>query len=113
MRGLDNALWYGIVGGVTTWKSLGGKLSSGVASVNIGNDAYIFGRGTDKAIWYRTLTKDWASLGGILTSSPAATVSNGIIGVLARGGDTAAWFITLNTATGALGTWTSLGGKSN
>ena len=58
VRGTDNALWYGIVGGVTTWKSLGGQLSLGVAAVNVGNDAYIFGRGTDKAIWYRTLTKD-------------------------------------------------------
>ena len=115
-RGLSNALYYAILGG-NTWKSLGGTLSSGVAAVTVGNDAYIFGRGANKeTLYYRTLTKNWVTvpMGTLVaTSAPAVTASNGIIALEVRGGDKAVWYVTLNTATGAFGKWTSLGGQLN
>jgi hypothetical protein len=114
--GLSNALYYAILGG-NTWKSLGGTLSSGVAAVTVGNDAYIFGRGANKeTLYYRTLTKNWVTvpMGTLVaTSAPAVTASNGIIALEVRGGDKAVWYVTLNTATGAFGKWTSLGGQLN
>jgi hypothetical protein len=66
-RGTDNALWYKTsilpIGSSGSWKSLGGKLSSGPTGTTVpGGKTYVFALGTDKLPWMRNGT--WPSLGG-------------------------------------------------
>jgi hypothetical protein len=64
----------------------------------------MFARGTDNALWYRTLTGDWKPLGGGLTSGPAATTFGKELYIFVRGTDKAIWYRTLTK------TWASAGG---
>jgi hypothetical protein len=98
----------------TPWNSLGGIVTSGVATSSWGasrTDA--FARGSDNAMWHRswngTAWSAWDSLGGILTSDPAA-VSWGAnrIDVFARGSDGALWTRSFDGTTWSA--WKSVGG---
>merc|ERR1712054_245651 len=58
--GFDNAYWYkkqtGVGGGFGNWTSLGGIFAGGPSvTKNADGHTVIFGRGIDKAVWYKTL----------------------------------------------------------
>lgn len=66
-RGTDNALWYRVsarpIGGIGSWSSLGGDLTSGVTATTVpGGKTYVFALGTDNNIWMRAGT--WPTLSG-------------------------------------------------
>jgi hypothetical protein len=83
------------------------------SAVSLGTAIYLFVRGTDNALWYKTLVEtNWHSLGGILTSSPFAIVSNGTIIVFVRGSDKAVYSKTRGT-NGIWGSWVNYGGQVN
>jgi hypothetical protein len=127
-RGIDNAIWRRTEF-AGSWTSLGGLATSGPgvahtsgtpgdSSPPIGR-IDLFVRGSDGALWHRTmygsgpsnLWTRWASLGGIITSDPAA-VSTGNphndtfeLTVAARGTDGALWTRHV-TGTQEWGPWT-------
>jgi hypothetical protein len=67
---------------------------------------YMFARGTDNALWYRTPTVSWKSLGGILTSGPAAATVGNDVYIVVRGMEKITFFRTLTN------TWVNIGGIS-
>jgi hypothetical protein len=96
------------------WESLGGLFSSGPSLV-INTDGYAvsFGRGADKAVWYKTQLGNaqwtkWTSLRGISSSGPSVRIrTDGLIDVYARGVDKQIWskgqLLTGNST--EFGTW--------
>jgi hypothetical protein len=103
------------------WQSLGGVFSSGPSSV-LNGDGLIetFGRGADKAVWWKSqylvdgLPKwsNWVSLRGITSTGPAVRVrGDGLSDVFARGVDKVVWrksqYLDAN-ATLQYDVWTSL-----
>jgi len=83
------------------WQSLGGVFSSGPAAI-LNGDGLIeaFGRGADKAIWWKSQYlvdgvpkwSNWLSLRGITSTGPAVRVrSDGLLDVFVRGVDKQIW----------------------
>jgi hypothetical protein len=73
---------------------------------------YIFVKGSDSALWWRTLTGQWAKIGGVLTSAPCAierTADTSAVDVYARGNDGGLWHLPIMA--GKLGVWSELTGK--
>jgi hypothetical protein len=126
VRGQDNALWAREwdYGGATPfwrdWYSYGGSLTSspGVATVNhLGDpETYIFARGTDNALWYRSWREEgsWGRLGGALTSGPGTIGNGAYVYVFVRGTDNAVWYRMgeiHDDLSFTWGSWSSLGGN--
>jgi len=121
--GFDNAYWYkkqtGVGGGFGNWTSLGGIFAGGPSvTKNADGHTVIFGRGIDKAVWYKTLlpggkATPWTSLGGD-TSSRAVPLldSQGLLHVFARGSNRAIWhkYQVANGTHASWGQWHNLGG---
>lgn len=119
-RGTDDAIWYrsGQKTGEwpcsnevwSSWQRLGGIITSDpdASILNIGGTDHvaIFARGTDNALWYRTLddTVGWTNIGGILNSSPGTSDNM----VFVRGADNALWYRMWNDV--AWSGWNSLNG---
>jgi hypothetical protein len=65
-----------------TWSSVGGNITTNPSTVNTGDgNIWLFGRGTDNALWYRKQNNvgnwsGWASLGGYVGSDIAAVSAN-------------------------------------
>lgn len=95
-------------GGAST--SLGGVLVSGPSATSDGTTIYVFGQGTDGALWMKAGSGPWTSLGGVLTSKPAAIQAGISQAVFARGSDGAVWE-RANTAGAAWGPWQKFGGQ--
>ncbi|MEY2448547.1 MAG: hypothetical protein QOH79_2023, partial [Acidimicrobiaceae bacterium] len=124
VRGSDNAAWitYVYPTGPTTYvwdsrgfMSLGGILTSDPAVGSVGS-LYVFGRGTDGALWlYNGST--WQSLEGQLIGGPGAaeTDSPGSGFVAVQGTDHALWTRTWTFTGGSppvsWSPWSSLGGQ--
>jgi hypothetical protein len=80
-------------------------------------DVFVFGRGTDDAIWYRARQdgawRPWQSIGGIAAEAPAAVAyPDGGVGVFVRGRDGALWQNESLDGVSWRG-WTSLGGQAS
>ncbi len=115
-RGGDGALYMQrVVNGVPQgWISLGGYITSDPTAVNDANDdAYVFVRGNDMALYWKRIPSGgvpgaWQSLGGVITSNPAAAVKGTTKFVFGRGGDNAVYVQRLpgTVPTG----WLRLGG---
>jgi hypothetical protein len=111
-RGTNNALWLRWMKGGTwgKWTSWGGVLTSSPAiSATVDGRIDVFVRGTDRAVWTRTLPAGgtltrWRSLGGRVTTAPA--VPNTLTEVYAAGTDHAVWVKFPGSA------WKSLGGRT-
>jgi fibronectin type 3 domain-containing protein len=78
-------------------QSLGGVLTSGPSAASWASDhTYVFVRGTDNGLWYKTWSGtswgNWTPLGGVLSSDPSV-VSWGAnrIDVFVRGSDNQLW----------------------
>jgi SpoIID/LytB domain protein len=124
VTGADRALWHSstVVDGLgqpttfTPWESLGGILTTGPAAASSAAGRLIVSaRGTDGAVWSRTLDGStwsaWQSAGGLGISAPAVdVVGAGTYRVLVVGVDGAVWSRQLSAA-GGTGTsdWTSGG----
>jgi len=88
-----------------------------LASVNMmnSNASFLFGRGTDSAIWYREITDsswngDWKTLGGIFDSQPAAiSMRDGRVDVFGTWKDDSTRYKTYQNGAWE-GDWTSLSG---
>ena len=99
------------------WESLGGGLTSAPAIASWAKGRLdVFGRGTDNALWHKSLAdgawSEWKSLRGILTSPPAAVSwGEGRIDVFVRGTDRALWHRWFTG--GRWRGWESLGGILN
>ena len=110
-RGTNNALWLRMMHNGTwgRWTSWGGALSASPAISGTSDGRIdVFVRGTDHAIWTRTLPfggalTPWKSIGGRVTTAPA--VPNGLTEVYAAGTDHAIW---ANFGSG----WKRLGGRT-
>ena len=99
---------------------VGGLTTTDPDIYSYNNIQYLFARGTDGAVWWRTFTAGvasapaigWASLGGFTTSGPSAAVSldGTTIYLFARGTDGAAWWRVGSTTTGVFGPWAFFGG---
>jgi hypothetical protein len=91
---------------------LGGTLISTPESAVDSTGLYVFGVGTDHALWYRRLSggawSSWKSLGGYLTTDVAAAVDSTGLYVFGRGGDMAMWYQRFNA--GSSTGWTTMGG---
>lgn len=76
---------------------------------------YVFARGGDDALWYRTSDGSswtpWISLGGIITAEPESSKFNGNTYVFVRGSDGALWYRKFDGATWSA--WATLGGYLN
>jgi hypothetical protein len=98
--------------------TLGGVLTSGPAAITIGSEfanTWVFGRGTNRAVWYRQFSDGrgtwgkWASLGGRALGAATATAVGGSTArpiVFVRGTDGALWQRAMTS-----GGWKSLGGR--
>jgi len=95
---------------------------------NPGDEAQVFVRGGDNALWHissgyasgfnlfggTSPWSAWSSLGGYLTSAPAAANNpNEQITAFVRGGDNALWSTHENRGLGVWNDWTPLGGAMN
>lgn len=94
------------------WAWLGGVLTeSPAATKDGGSGLWVFARGTDNALYYRTTGdgvnwSSWASLGGVATSAPAAATGTRLCAFV-RGSDNALY--SRSTTDGANWTgWVSL-----
>jgi hypothetical protein len=117
VRGLDDQLWRGRLGG-GTWSGfapLGGVLRSAPAITgNTGGAVDVVARGADGALWSKRRTNGWSgwrSLGGRITSAPdiASTPDGGAI-VVARGADGALWMRSRSGPAGPWTAWNRIGG---
>jgi hypothetical protein len=118
VRGTDGAMWQltDQSGSLSSWASLGGKLTSSPAATARGtNWINTFVRGTDGAIWetswYNGAWHPWITLGGGVapgTGPAACTYGTGREDLFVQGTNGALW---QRTWTGSLSGWTSLGGK--
>jgi hypothetical protein len=112
----DSSVW---VDNLTThqFTAGGGRLTTGPAAMADSTSLFLFGRGTDGALWENAcnlfnLCGSWGSLGGVITSQPAAVLRGSNVAnysVYARGGDGALWGRD-RSATG-WGPWYPLGGQ--
>jgi hypothetical protein len=123
VRGMDDAIWYRWFGSNpwsgSAWHSLGGVLTSDPAVVALGTPLiYVFARGTDNALWFKSVSlsggitgqSSWASLGGVLTSSPAVcSLGPDRLDVFVRGTDNALWYKAFDGQVWA--DWVSFGGS--
>lgn len=128
-RGTDNRLWWRHQAriGWTAWAPLGGVLTSRPAVTMGGsldpNSLSVFVRGSDGAVWFRTLHgtpepgqlqwTPWTRLGGNLLpgTAPAATSNAAGLFVAATGTDHAVW-VRQRLAGPTFGPWHSIGGKT-
>jgi hypothetical protein len=107
VRGLNDAIDYrsGEPGSWSPWQTLGGHFSSAPAAIgaSIGglDRFYIFARGLDNKLYYRTLRSGWQSLGGVLASAPDAFFDEYRLVVAALGPDHAVHYRTLTKAGGS------------
>lgn len=129
-RGTDNRLWWRhqVGDSWSAWAPLGGVLTSRPAAVVGGglspNSLSVFVRGTDGAVWFRTLHgtpepgqlrwTPWTRLGGNLLAGTAPAVTSNAAGlfVAATGTDHAVWVRQRLVGTTTFGPWHSIGGKT-
>ena len=116
-RGADGAVWGRVfsdgLGEWLPWRSLGGRLTGAPSVTCIGASSatpVLYVRGTDDALWRRSLDGPWTRVGGALSSSPSAVpATNGQCtsraDVFALGADGAVW-------EHLAGSWRRLGGAS-
>jgi C1A family cysteine protease len=88
--------------------------SSPAVTAQNANSLDLFVKGTDGALWHKSLQGSawsaWGSLGGTLTSPPAATSpTGGVIDVFGRGSDGALYSKQLSG--GSWGSWYKIGGQ--
>jgi hypothetical protein len=112
-RGTDGAVWHisqvALNGGWSTWSSLGGIATGGVAAANNQDGTLeVFVRGTDGALWHDKEATPfgswtgWMPLGGIITGDPvAARGADGRIDVFATASDGATVWQDLQTSPGS------------
>ena len=125
-RGTDNQLWWRQIVGtqMSRWAPMGGVLTSQPAATfnSSTGQLWVFARGTDGAVWYRTghisaagavqWNPSWASLGGRLLPGTAPAAANiSVLGavVAAVGTDRAIW---VNLKTGTRPVWEPIGGRT-
>jgi hypothetical protein len=100
VQGTDGQLWWKYTtnggGSWTSWRSLGGKLTSSPAAASPASGVIdVFVRGSDGALWQRTTTNGgaswsaWASIGGQLASGtgPAVCSQGSSLDVFVQGTD--------------------------
>ena len=118
-RGQDDAVYLRTVrnGSWSAQTSLGGTIiGAPAAAVGGGSTVVVAARGTDNALWVRTLSSNgawgpWRSWGGTMSASPAiAGASTGRIDAFSRGPNGALWTTTM-LSSGVLTAWTGLGGQ--
>jgi hypothetical protein len=80
---------------------------SGLSGVDMGSSKYVFYRGEDNALWYKS-GSNVVSLGGQIQGDPDATFFNGGIAVVARGANNSIW--QRQYQGGSWGPWKDLGG---
>lgn len=121
-RGTDSALWwrYQTASGWSPWASLGGRITSAPAAAanRYGNQAGVYARGADGALWTRALVQgrvwtSWESRGGRLLAGtgPAAANYAGLPFVAVAGTDQAIW-AGLHSSSGPGYAWRPLGGRT-
>lgn len=100
----------------SNWQSLGGTLVDSPAAAAVGDTVYLFARGSDNALYFRTSTDRgaswdaWQYLGGILASAPAATAYNGRIYVFVAGSGGELYYRRSDVDGGFRDDWVLLGG---
>lgn len=112
VRGTDSAVWLRTYtgGSWSGWRSLGGTTWSPPGVTAMSGAVYAFARGTDNALWARSLSTGWGSLGGVIIAGPAATWAPGGLRVYALGGDHGVW--TCSFGGGGWSGWSTIGGRS-
>jgi hypothetical protein len=73
--------------GTRLTKNLGGVVNLPPLGLMVDGVLYIFARGSDNALWYRTMTSGWISLGGYLTSVDTIYDIDGEITMIGKGSD--------------------------
>ena len=122
VQGTDNALWYKhyqSASGWSSWKSLGGTLTSSPAAVSRPNGKIdVFVRGSDNALWTKSTTdsgtswSSWSKIGGQLASGTGPTAyawGDTQIGWMVTGTDNALWHMWKDSS--GTHSWQSLGGS--
>ena len=98
----------GAASGWSSWKPLGGVLTSQPSAIGLGPGPFgplaVFVRGTDGKVWYRTLGtggwSGWALLGGqLLSGTGPATGGFGILLLAVAGTDRHAWMFSQTDGT--------------
>lgn len=103
-------------GAWSNWQSLGGVLVDSPTAAAFGDTAYLFARGADNGLYYRTSADRgsswgaWQYLGGILAGAPAATTYKGRIYVFAAGTSGALYYRRSDVDGGFRDDWVELGG---
>jgi hypothetical protein len=100
----------------TAWGPEGGlspTMTSALTAVSDATGLWVFGRGSDKGIWFQrragSAWSGWLSLGPTAVSDPAAVSHSSGLYVFVRGADDAVWF-RRSVGAGAFSDWASLGG---
>ena|GEM_PF-571081 len=114
--GLDHAVWTqqfvnGAWGG---WQSLGGYLTTNIATVSTSAGVSIYARGGDGSLWYDQYNGSWSgwqSLGGAIYSNPAAVADSSGTWLFIRGPGNAIW--DQHFTSGSWSGWQSLGGATS
>ena len=127
-RGQDDAVYLRTVrnGSWSAQTRLGGTIigapaatapaaTAPAATAAGGSTVVVAARGTDNALWVRTLSNGawgpWRGWGGTMSASPAiAGASTGRIDAFSRGPNGALWTTTM-LSSGVLTAWTGLGGQ--
>ena len=94
----------GVMDGIELWKNE-------ISYMLKGPENFVFVRGTDNGLWYRTYGTTWSSwigLGGTLVSDPDSVTWDGKTYVFVRGTDNGLWYRTFDGLHWS--GWTSLGG---
>ena len=95
----------GVRDGIELWKNE-------ISYMLKGPENFVFVRGTDNGLWYRTYDgttwSGWVGLGGTLASDPDSATWDGKTYVFARGTDNGLWYRTFDGLHWS--GWTSLGG---
>jgi len=116
----DHTVWTGAAAGTPgPLTQVGnGRLVGGPSAITAETvQEFVFGRGTDHALWWASQFKDgswsnWTSLGGNLESKPGAVCrgpSDQDYSVFVRGTNAAVW--ELDHTTAGWGAWHSIGGR--
>jgi hypothetical protein len=114
-RRSDGGVMYREFGG--TWgptSSLTPTINSGLATAVDSTGLYLFGRGTDKGIWWQRRTSGvwtgWKALGPTAAGDPTAVAHSSGVYVFVRGADSSVWYQRYTA--GAWSGWRSLAGTT-
>lgn len=105
-----------VEGGWFDWQSLGGTLVDAPAAAALRDTVYLFVRGSDNGLYYRSSTDRgtswgaWQYLGGVLSGAPAATTYNGRVYVFVAGTGGELYYRRADVDGGFREDWQTLGG---